>query len=172
MASTSTSAVIVKQVEAFLKRMRKWDTEFLCVKSKDAFNVPKPEELLPRITANLDYFCVNYAVCLTLFALISIVIYPQLLVMVCVFSGLWYGLLTRPGHLRVQVGAQVITKKHLTYGLSALNAVVVLVFARMMIFATIGASLLFVLVHAGLHSVPANAKGKLAEEGEQAADQA
>lgn len=42
------------------RRIRKWDTEFLCI-GANAFNVPKPEEVLPRITANLDYFCVNYA---------------------------------------------------------------------------------------------------------------
>ena len=52
------------QVESFLKRIRKWDTEFFCVgkAASEVFNVPKPEEVLPRITANLDYFCVNYAV--------------------------------------------------------------------------------------------------------------
>ena len=60
----------------------------------------------------------------------------------------------------------LITKRHLIYGLSGLNALVVLVFYRMMIFAIIGAALLFVLAHAGLHPVPLNAKGKLEEEPE------
>eukprot|EP00440_Ansanella_granifera_P016641 gb/GFBE01018077.1/.p1 GENE.gb/GFBE01018077.1/~~gb/GFBE01018077.1/.p1 ORF type:complete len:175 (+),score=44.71 gb/GFBE01018077.1/:1-525(+) len=166
--SNNVAGTVVKKVETFLKRIRKWDTEFLCVgkNAAEAFNVPKPEELIPRVTANLDYFCVNYAVCLALFALIAIVVYPQLLVLVCVFSGLWYVLLTRPNHIRVQLGAALITKRHMMYGLGGLNAMVVLVFYRMMIFATIGASLMFVLVHAGLHAVPVNAKGKLAEEEE------
>eukprot|EP00931_Biecheleriopsis_adriatica_P089634 TRINITY_DN63725_c0_g1_i1.p2 TRINITY_DN63725_c0_g1~~TRINITY_DN63725_c0_g1_i1.p2 ORF type:complete len:171 (-),score=39.20 TRINITY_DN63725_c0_g1_i1:73-585(-) len=164
----ATSSTVVKQLEAFLKRIRKWDTEFLCVgkNTAEAFNVPKPEELLPRVTANLDYFCVNYAVCLALFALIAIVVYPQLLVLVCVFSGLWYILLTRPNHLRVQVGAVLVTKRHLMYALGTFNGLIVLLFYRMMIFATIGASLLFVLLHAGLHAVPVNAKGKLAQDDE------
>lgn len=56
--------LVFLQVESFLKRIRKWDTEFFCVgkAASEVFNVPKPEEVLPRITANLDYFCVNYAV--------------------------------------------------------------------------------------------------------------
>ena len=34
------------QVESFLKRIRKWDTEFLCIgkSAGEVFNVPKPEE--------------------------------------------------------------------------------------------------------------------------------
>ncbi|CAE7897596.1 unnamed protein product [Symbiodinium sp. KB8] len=162
----SPSAVFLKKLETFLKRIRKWDTEFLCIgkNAAEVFNVPKPEEVVPRITANLDYFSVNYAVCLAVFALTSIVVYPQLLVLVCVFSGLWYGLLTRPNHMRLQIANALLTKRHLIYALGSLNALVVLVFYRMMIFAIIGASLMFVLLHAGLHAVPANAKGKVAEE--------
>ncbi|CAE8585765.1 unnamed protein product [Polarella glacialis] len=159
-----SSQTAVKKIEAFLKRIRKWDTEFLSIGHPEAFSVPKPDDILLRITANLDYFSVNYAVCLTLFALMSIVIYPQLLVMVCVFSGLWYGLWTRPNHIRLQVGAAFITKRHLMYALGTVNALVVFFFARTTIFATIGASFLFVLGHAGLHVVPANAKGKVSEE--------
>eukprot|EP00439_Symbiodinium_sp_Y106_P060425 s583_g8.t3 len=159
----SPSAVFLKKLETFLKRIRKWDTEFLCIgkNAAEVFNVPKPEEVVPRITANLDYFSVNYAVCLAVFALTSIVVYPQLLVLVCVFSGLWYGLLTRPNHMRLQIANALLTKRHLIYALGSLNALVVLVFYRMMIFAIIGASLMFVLLHAGLHAVPANAKGKV-----------
>ena len=58
-----SSAIFLKKVESFLKRIRKWDTEFLCIgkTAGEVFNVPKPEEVLPRIMANLDYFCVNYA---------------------------------------------------------------------------------------------------------------
>ncbi|CAJ1358327.1 unnamed protein product, partial [Effrenium voratum] len=108
-------------------------------------------------------------VCLAIFALTAIVVYPQLLVLVCVFSGLWYGLLTRPNHLRVQVASALVTKRHMIYALGALNGLVVLVFYRMMIFAIIGASLLFVLIHAGLHAVPANAKGKVEEEPQEQA---
>merc|ERR1712032_1265018 len=97
---------------------------------------------------------VNYAICLALFALVAIVVYPQLLVLVCVFSGLWYCLLTRPSYMKLQVGAAQITKRHLSYALGTVNGLVVLVFARTTIFATIGASFLFVLLHATLHSVP------------------
>lgn len=162
---TSGTISLAKQAEAFLKRVRKWDTEFLCLgSSNEAFTVPRPEDLLPRVTANLDYFCVNYAICLALFALIAIVVYPQLLVLVCVFSGLWYGLVTRPAHIKVQLGALLVTKRHLTYGLAGFNALVVLIFARTMIFATIGVSCLFVLIHAGMRNVPMKAKDKLAQD--------
>merc|ERR1711957_554557 len=157
---------LAKNAEALLKRVRKWDTEFLCLGGAkvEAWSVPKVDELLPRVTANLDYFSVNYGICLALFSLIAIVIYPQLLVLVCVFSGLWYGLATRPAHLKIPVGANSLTKRHLTYGLSVLNALVVFMFARKTIFETIGASFLFVLVHASLHSIPSKAKGKLGED--------
>eukprot|EP00933_Yihiella_yeosuensis_P069672 TRINITY_DN7644_c2_g1_i1.p1 TRINITY_DN7644_c2_g1~~TRINITY_DN7644_c2_g1_i1.p1 ORF type:complete len:168 (-),score=13.42 TRINITY_DN7644_c2_g1_i1:56-559(-) len=159
------SAAVVQKLETFLKRIRKWDSDFLGLGGKtEAFNVPKPEDVLPRVTANLDYFCVNYSVCLALFFLIEIVIYPQLLVLVCVFSGLWYGLYTRPSHIRMQVGAILLTKLHMMYCLAAFNALVVLIFARTVIFASIGASFLFVLAHAGLHVIPANAKGKNGED--------
>mmetsp|Transcript_6088 Transcript_6088/g.12358 ORF Transcript_6088/g.12358 Transcript_6088/m.12358 type:complete len:171 (-) Transcript_6088:73-585(-) len=169
MAMSSTTPSLAKKAEAFLKRVRKWDTEFLCIGSKtEAFTVPKPEDLVPRVTANLDYFCVNYAICLTLFALIAIVVYPQLLVLVCVFSGLWYGLLTRPPHMKMQVGSMLITKLHLTYGLGVLNGLVVLIFARTMIFATIGASFLFVLLHAAFRGVPLKAKDKCSQEDDDA----
>mmetsp|Transcript_33358 Transcript_33358/g.72883 ORF Transcript_33358/g.72883 Transcript_33358/m.72883 type:complete len:164 (-) Transcript_33358:259-750(-) len=161
MAATS----LAKQAETMLKRVRKWDTEFLCVGSqKDSFNVPPPEQLLARVTVNLEYFSVNYAICLALFALIAVVVYPQLLVLVCVFSGLWYGLATRPSYLKIQVGAALLTKKHLVQGLAAVNALVVLIFARTVILATVGASFLFVLIHAGMHSVPSNAKGAAQNE--------
>lgn len=169
--SVMSSAVFLKKVESFLKRIRKWDTEFFCVgkAASEVFNVPKPEEVLPRITANLDYFCVNYAVCLAIFALTAIVVQPQLLVLVCVFSGLWYGLLTRPNHWRLQVAQALVTKRHLIYGLGGLTALVVLIFYRIMISAIIGASLSFVLLHAGLHTVPANAKGKVEEDPQEQA---
>mmetsp|Transcript_71049 Transcript_71049/g.201358 ORF Transcript_71049/g.201358 Transcript_71049/m.201358 type:complete len:175 (-) Transcript_71049:74-598(-) len=170
MASAAPS--FAKKAEAFLKRVRKWDTEFLCLGSaqaggqKEGFTVPRPEELLDRVTTNLDYFCVNYAICLALFALVAIVVYPQLLVLVCVFSGLWYGLLTRPAHMKLQVGSVLATKRHMMIGLATVNGLVVLIFARTMIFATIGASFLFVLLHAGFHGVPAKAKGKNAAQEE------
>mmetsp|Transcript_128145 Transcript_128145/g.358747 ORF Transcript_128145/g.358747 Transcript_128145/m.358747 type:complete len:169 (-) Transcript_128145:85-591(-) len=154
-----------KQMEGFLKRVRKWDSEFLCLGNKsEAFTVPRAEDLLPRITANLDYFCVNYVVCLAIFALIAVVVYPQLLVLVCVFSGLWYALATRPANMKVQVGAAFLSKKQLQMGLAGFNVAVVLIFARTMIFATIGASLLFVLLHAGFRSVPSNAKDKMSQD--------
>mmetsp|Transcript_9522 Transcript_9522/g.25818 ORF Transcript_9522/g.25818 Transcript_9522/m.25818 type:complete len:170 (-) Transcript_9522:14-523(-) len=163
--AAAAAAPLAKKMEAFLKRVRKWDSEFLCLGNKtEAFSVPRPEELLTRITANLDYFCVNYAICLALFALIAVVVYPQLLVLVCVFSGLWYALMTRPANIKVQVGAAFVTKKHMQMGLGVVNALIVLIFARTMIFATIGASLMFVLAHAGFRSVPSKAKGKIVEE--------
>ena len=61
---TQITFLVFLQVESFLKRIRKWDTEFFCVgkAASEVFNVPKAEEVLQRITANLDYFCVNYAV--------------------------------------------------------------------------------------------------------------
>jgi len=166
--AAAAAAPLAKKAEAFLKRVRKWDSEFLCLGNKqEVFSVPRPEELLPRITANLDYFCVNYAICLALFALIAVVVYPQLLVLVCVFSGLWYALMTRPSNIKVQVGAAFVTKKHMQMGLGVVNALIVLIFARTMIFATIGASFMFVLVHAGFRGVPSKAKGKIVEEEEQ-----
>mmetsp|Transcript_55629 Transcript_55629/g.180525 ORF Transcript_55629/g.180525 Transcript_55629/m.180525 type:complete len:203 (+) Transcript_55629:688-1296(+) len=164
--AAAAAAPLAKKAEAFLKRSRKWDSEFLCLGSKqqEAFSVPRPEELLPRITANLDYFCVNYCICLTLFAIVAIVVYPQLLVLVSVFSVLWYMLLTRPSHIKVQVGALLVTKKHFQMGLGVVNGLVVFFLARTTIFATIGASLLAVLCHAGFRNVPSKAKDKLAEE--------
>merc|ERR1712217_88490 len=100
---------LAKKAEEFVKLIRPWDKEFLCFGTKkEAFSVPKVEELMPRVTANIEYFAVNYAICLFLFALIAIVVYPQLLVLVCVFSGLWYGLLTRPPHMNMQVGSMLI----------------------------------------------------------------
>eukprot|EP00747_Dinoflagellata_sp_TGD_P186291 gnl/TRDRNA2_/TRDRNA2_43251_c0_seq1.p2 gnl/TRDRNA2_/TRDRNA2_43251_c0~~gnl/TRDRNA2_/TRDRNA2_43251_c0_seq1.p2 ORF type:complete len:170 (-),score=37.23 gnl/TRDRNA2_/TRDRNA2_43251_c0_seq1:134-643(-) len=150
---------IAKQVEAIAKRIRKWDTEFLCLGSKkESFSVPKPDEIVARVTANLEYFQVNYAVCLALFALIAIVVYPQLLVLVCVFSGLWYALLTRPANYKVQIGAALVTKRHMGFGLGGLNALVVLIFVRTHLFATVGAACLFVFSHATFHSVPSKAK--------------
>uniref|UniRef100_A0A7S3U4T7 PRA1 family protein n=1 Tax=Strombidinopsis acuminata TaxID=141414 RepID=A0A7S3U4T7_9SPIT len=162
MAATSGMA---KNVEQFLKRVRKWDVEFLCLgQTKESFNMPRPEDAMARMTANLEYFAANYAFCLALFALIAVVIYPQLLVLVCCFSGLWYALLTRPPHIKVQVAAILVTKSHMKYALAGVNGLVVLIFARTMIFATIGASLLFVLAHAALHEVPSKAKGKMEEK--------
>merc|ERR1712062_918768 len=87
---------MAKQMEVLLKSVRKWDTDFLCIGNKnESFSVPQPEDITPRIMANLEYFRVNYAVCLALFALVSIVIYPRLLVLVCVFRGC--GMLFTPG---------------------------------------------------------------------------
>mmetsp|Transcript_51 Transcript_51/g.148 ORF Transcript_51/g.148 Transcript_51/m.148 type:complete len:172 (-) Transcript_51:228-743(-) len=164
----SAAPALAKKAEAFLKRVRKWDTEFLCLNNKnEAFSVPRPEELMERVTANIDYFSVNYAICLMIFALVAIVVFPQLLVLVCVFSGLWYALLTRPPHMKIQVGQVMISKKHLTYGLAAVNGLIVLIFARTMIFATIGASFLFVLSHAALRNVPSKAKDKVSQEEER-----
>jgi len=162
----SSTLPLAKKAEVLLKRVRKWDTEFLCLGSgnKDSFNVPRPEEILPRVTANVDYFCINYAICLALFALVAVVVFPQLLVLVCVFSGLWYGLLTRPPHMKLQVGAAIVSRLHLTYALAAVNGLIVLVFARTMIFATIGASFLCVLSHAALHSVPSKAHSGSTEQ--------
>jgi len=154
-----------KQAEAYLKRLRKWDTEFLCVGTKkEAFSVPKPDEAIHRMQANLDYFLVNYMICSALLTLIAIVIYPQLLVLVCVFSGLWYGLLTRPSNFKIQMGAALIAKKQAGMILAGFNAIIVLVFARTTIFATIGAAFLFVLGHACFHSVPAKHKSANASE--------
>eukprot|EP00927_Polykrikos_kofoidii_P016130 TRINITY_DN1724_c0_g1_i1.p1 TRINITY_DN1724_c0_g1~~TRINITY_DN1724_c0_g1_i1.p1 ORF type:complete len:182 (+),score=22.51 TRINITY_DN1724_c0_g1_i1:43-546(+) len=150
---------LVKQAESILKRVRKWDTEFLCLGTKkESFNVPQPDEVMTRITANLDYFRVNYGICLTVFALLSVIIYPNLLVLLCVFSVLWYALLTQPAHLRIQVGAVLVTRKHISYCLSGLNTLAVLTIARTTILATVGASFLFVVTHAAMHSVPAKAK--------------
>jgi len=161
---------LVKSTEAFLKRVRKWDQEFLALgDKKEGFNVPKPDDLLPRITANLDYFAVNYAICLALFFLVAIVVYPQLLVLVCVFSGLWYALLTRPPHIQMKIGTQMLTKRHMMGGLGIFNALVVFVFARTTVFATIGASFLFVLLHAGFHSIPSKAKDKASQEADSEA---
>merc|ERR1719436_477697 len=104
---------MAKQMEVLLKSVRKWDTDFLCIGNKnESFSVPQPEDITPRIMANLEYFRVNYTVCLALFALVSIVIYPQLLVLVCVFSGLWYALYTRPANTKFEVGAMILTMRH------------------------------------------------------------
>mmetsp|Transcript_81470 Transcript_81470/g.170389 ORF Transcript_81470/g.170389 Transcript_81470/m.170389 type:complete len:171 (+) Transcript_81470:189-701(+) len=161
----SPTGPFAKHAEALLKRVRKWDSDFFVFGSKqhEAFSVPTPDEILPRITTNLDYFCVNYAICLAIFALIAVVVYPQLLVLVCIFSAAWYALLTRPGHMKIQVGAALISKQHLQMLLAALNSLVVLYLAGSTIFATIGASLLVVLLHAGFRNVPSKAKDKLAQ---------
>lgn len=156
---------LAKKAEALVHDIRKWDTEFCCIGTKkESFTIPKADELAPRIQENLKYFAVNYAICLTFFALVAIVVYPQLLVLVCVFSGLWYGVLTRPSNFKVQVGATLLTKRHLMYALGGLNGLSVLIFVRTHLFATIGASFLFVILHAAFHSVPAKAKSNQDDE--------
>merc|ERR1712196_61397 len=95
---------------------------------------------------------------------VAIVVYPTLLVQVCVFSGLWYGILTRPSHFMLQIGHMKIQKRHLTYGLVGFNVLVVFVFARTMIFATMGASFCFILAHAALHSIPEKKRDDDAEK--------
>merc|ERR1712217_603616 len=103
-------------------------------------------------------------ICLALFTLIVIVVCPQLLVLVCVFSGLWYGLLTRPSNMTVQLGAIAVTKQHMKACLGLFNIFFVLIIAHTLIFATIGASFLLVLSHATLRSVPMNAKDKCGQD--------
>merc|ERR1719182_1315467 len=107
-------ATLAKQAEALLKRLRKWDTEFLCIGTKkESFNVPTPEEAVKRISANLEYFLVNYAIVAAMFVLVAIVVYPLLLVLVSIFSGLWYLVLSRPSNFKVQVGAVLLMKKQM-----------------------------------------------------------
>mmetsp|Transcript_6556 Transcript_6556/g.10538 ORF Transcript_6556/g.10538 Transcript_6556/m.10538 type:complete len:170 (+) Transcript_6556:90-599(+) len=149
------AAPMSAKAQQMVKNIRPWDKEFLCFGTKkEAFSVPKVEEITPRVSANIEYFAANYLICLMFFSLVAIIVYPQLLVLVCVFSGLWYGVLTRPAHFMVQIGAMQIQKRHLTYGLVVFNVLVVFVFARTHIFATMGASFLFILAHAACHSIP------------------
>mmetsp|Transcript_75975 Transcript_75975/g.180714 ORF Transcript_75975/g.180714 Transcript_75975/m.180714 type:complete len:167 (-) Transcript_75975:210-710(-) len=159
---------LAKRAEAFLKQVRKWDVEFLCIGGKgEGFTVPKPDDVLIRMTANLNYFSANYLICFALFVLVAIVVLPQLLVLVCIFGGMWYALSTRPAHFTIEVGTTKIMKRQMQYGLAGFNALVVLIFARTMIFATIGASFLFILGHAVLHNVPTKAKDKGASDDQE-----
>eukprot|EP00419_Tripos_fusus_P027849 CAMPEP_0172726452 /NCGR_PEP_ID=MMETSP1074-20121228/90732_1 /TAXON_ID=2916 /ORGANISM="Ceratium fusus, Strain PA161109" /LENGTH=168 /DNA_ID=CAMNT_0013553471 /DNA_START=62 /DNA_END=568 /DNA_ORIENTATION=+ len=160
----AAAPILAKRAEAFLKRIRKWDTEFFCVGDRqEAFTIPKPDELLERITTNLDYFCVNYALCLVLFLLVAVVIYPKLLMLVCFFSGLWYALLTRPPHMILEVGPVRATRWHLACALAVFTVLVVLILARTMILVTIGAAFAVIVIHAGFRSVPSKAKDKMGE---------
>eukprot|EP00929_Paragymnodinium_shiwhaense_P002202 TRINITY_DN102416_c0_g1_i1.p1 TRINITY_DN102416_c0_g1~~TRINITY_DN102416_c0_g1_i1.p1 ORF type:complete len:202 (-),score=36.58 TRINITY_DN102416_c0_g1_i1:90-608(-) len=161
MATATSTPTIFKHAEAVLKRVRKWDTEFCCLGTKkDMFIVPQPDEVMPRISANVDYFRVNYGICVAFMIFVAIVVYPQLLVLVCVFSGLWYGLNMQPDNLKIKVGASTITKRHLTYSLAGLNLLGVVVFARTMILATVGAAFLFVVGHASMHTIPSSYKAQ------------
>mmetsp|Transcript_44553 Transcript_44553/g.102873 ORF Transcript_44553/g.102873 Transcript_44553/m.102873 type:complete len:167 (-) Transcript_44553:60-560(-) len=152
---------LAKRAEAFLKQVRKWDVEFLCIGGKgEGFTVPKPDDVLVRMTANLNYFSANYLICFALFVLVAIVVYPQLLVLVCIFGGMWYALSTRPAHFTIEVAGTKIMKRHMQLALAGLNALVVLIFESKIIFATIGASCLCILGHAIFHNLPTKAKDK------------
>lgn len=144
-----------KRTSEFLKLIRRWDTEFLCMGTKkDSFSAPRPEELQQRINANLEYFLMNYLVIIAALAILAVVFHPLLLVMVVTFCALWTWLLSKPPNFKIQVQNYLVTRKHMTAGLTLVTGLVMFIFARHTVFMLFGASALLVGIHASLHSVP------------------
>jgi len=131
----------------YLAKIRPW---------REFVRLSKPEgDIKKRLEANLTHYQINYAVIFLLLMVISIVMNPRCLVVICVLVLVWMGFLKKNDdpNWEVSVGGVPLGKTQRWMVLSAITAIVLLCVVGQVLFSAAFGCACLVLLHGLLHPV-------------------
>lgn len=139
-----------KRYGHYLEKVRPW-REFL------SLSRPR-EDTWKRLEANLTHFQINYAFIFLVLMVVSIVINPRCLVVVCVLALVWMAFLQKNDDpaWEPRVAGHALGKTQRWLLLSAATAVALLCVVGEVLFSAALLCALLVLAHGVLHAVPEN----------------
>jgi len=138
-----------KKYGHYLSKIQPW---------REFFNLSKPNgDMRQRLEANLTHFQINYAAIFLILMVVSIVINPQCLIVICILALVWMAFLRKNDdpNWQVVVGGFPLNKSHRWMALGTITAIVLLCVVGQIFFSAAFFCAILVLVHGVLHEVPA-----------------
>merc|ERR1719230_1669524 len=131
----------------YLSKMQPW---------REFCTLSKPNgDMRARLEANLTHFQINYAVIFLILMVVSIIINPKCLIVICVLALVWMAFLKKNDdpNWEVSIGSVQLGKTQRWMVLTAITAIVLLSVVGQVIFSAAFFCAILVLGHAVLHGV-------------------
>merc|ERR1719316_2004253 len=114
-----------------------------------------------RLEANLTHFQINYAIIFLILMIVSIIINPKCLIVMCVLALVWMAFLRKNDdpNWEVVIGGLPLGKTQRWMVLSAITAIVLLCVVGQVFFSAAFFCAVLIVLHGILHAVPENDPG-------------
>lgn len=138
-----------KKYGHYLSKIQPW-REFCKV------GMPDKAQARNRLEANLVHYQINYAIIFLVLMIISIIMNPRCLVVICVLVMVWMWFLKKNDdpNWNLEIGGVPLGKTQRWMGLSGLTALVLLSVVGNVVFSAAFMCAILVVVHGVLHAIP------------------
>jgi len=154
---TSALEPYQKKYGHYLSKIQPW---------REFFSLSRPNgDMRARLEANLTHYQINYAVIFLILMIISIIINPKCLIVICVLALVWMGFLKKNDdpNWEVVVGGMPLGKTQRWMALGAITAIVLLCVVGQIFFSAAFFCGCLVVAHGVMHAVPGSTPGEADE---------
>merc|ERR1719379_120105 len=118
--------------------------------------MPDKAQARPRLESNLVHYQINYAIIFLILMVISIIMNPRCLVVICILVMIWMWFLNKNDdpNWNLVIGGVPLGKTQRWMGLSGLTALVLLSVVGNVIFSAAFMCAILIVVHSVLHPMP------------------
>lgn len=137
-----------KRYGHYLSKMQPW---------REFCSLSKPNgDMRARLEANLTHYQINYAVIFLILMIISIIINPKCLIVICVLMVVWMAFLKKNDdpNWEVVIGGMPLGKTQRWMALGAITAIVLLCVVGQIVFSAAFACAILVVIHGVMHALP------------------